>query len=97
MSQDAAQDGQVDPYGYGRFFKLCQQTGSGYSTLPVCNLFNPSYARGGNGYGGCQLEGINVGGGDRLANLGMWATDTRSERIQGLTAAQGLYCSPSLA
>lgn len=73
MSQDAAQDGQVDGDGYGQFLALCRNTGSGYSTLPVCNLFSQSFARSGDGYGGCELRGINVGGGDRLANLGMWA------------------------
>lgn len=56
---------------YGNFFHLCQHTGSAHSTLPVCNLFNESPARGGDGYGGCELTGINVGGGDRLANLGI--------------------------
>ncbi|KAK5137115.1 hypothetical protein LTR08_001124 [Meristemomyces frigidus] len=58
------------PTQYGRFFDFCRDTGSVHSTLPVCNLFNESPARGGSGYGGCDLEGISLSGGGRLANLG---------------------------
>jgi hypothetical protein len=55
---------------YGKFYSFCKDTGSAHSTLPVCNLFKESPTRGGTGYNGCTLEGISVGGGERLANLG---------------------------
>lgn len=56
---------------YGNFHDFCRDTGSIHSTLPVCNLFNGSPSRGGNGFGGCDLEGIDLSGGRNLANLGM--------------------------
>jgi len=55
---------------YGKFHDFCRDSGSGYATLPVCNLFNESPARGGDGFGGCELEGIPLSGGEHLANLG---------------------------
>ncbi|KAK5118604.1 hypothetical protein LTR85_008069 [Meristemomyces frigidus] len=60
------------PTQYGVFRDFCRDTGSQHSTLPVCNLFNESPARGGAApyYGGCNLEGISLGGGRHLANLG---------------------------
>lgn len=33
-------------------------------------LFDESASRGGNGFGGCDLRGISLGGGRYLANLG---------------------------
>lgn len=56
---------------YGNFHDFCRDTGSIHSTLPVCNLFDGSPSRGGNGFGGCNLEGIDLSGGRNLANLGM--------------------------
>lgn len=58
---------------YGKWHDFCRDSGSGYATIPVCNLFSESRARGGAApyYGGCQLTGIPLGGNDRhLANLG---------------------------
>ncbi|KAF2478772.1 chitin synthase III catalytic subunit [Neohortaea acidophila] len=57
---------------YGKFHDFCKDTGSRHSTLPVCNLFDESPARGGGApwYGGCDLEGIHLSGGRHLANLG---------------------------
>jgi len=56
---------------FGKFLDFCKDTGSLRSTLPVCNLFDESAARGGTiGYGGCNLTGIHLGGGRYLANLG---------------------------
>jgi hypothetical protein len=55
---------------YGNFFDFCRDSGSRAATIPVCNLFNESPARGGNGYGGCNLNGIPLSGDDHLANLG---------------------------
>lgn len=74
---------------YGQFHDICAAVGSSYATMPVCYLFLESPARGGSGYGGCELEGINVGGGDRLANLGRKARETRKERALKLTVLQG--------
>lgn len=58
---------------YGKWHDFCRDSGSGYATIPVCNLFDESRARGGQYpyYGGCQLEGISLGGDRHLANLGM--------------------------
>ncbi len=58
---------------YGKFFSFCADTGNLHATLPVCNLFNESPARhkDATGYGnGCTLNGINLGKGEHLANLG---------------------------
>ncbi|KAH9845243.1 Chitin synthase export chaperone [Teratosphaeria destructans] len=57
---------------YGNFHNFCRDTGSEFATLPVCNLFNESPARGGQSpwYGGCSLTGIPLSGGRHLANLG---------------------------
>ena len=63
---------------YGKFYSFCADTGNLHATLPVCNLFNESPARSKvpKGFGGCNLEGINLGGGDRLANLGTAGANT---------------------
>ncbi|KAI9792309.1 MAG: hypothetical protein M1816_002534 [Peltula sp. TS41687] len=53
------------PNAFGNFHDFCRD-----STLPVCNLFYDSPARGGRGFGGCQLRGISLSGGRHLANLG---------------------------
>ena len=37
---------------------------------PLRQLFSESPSRGGNGFGGCDLQGISLGGGRYLANLG---------------------------
>ncbi|KAK6431459.1 hypothetical protein LTR95_012380 [Oleoguttula sp. CCFEE 5521] len=58
------------PTKYGNFHNFCRDTGSIHATLPVCNLFPESPSRGGNGFGGCDLEGIALSGGRNLANLG---------------------------
>ncbi|CAK3854731.1 Chitin synthase export chaperone [Lecanosticta acicola] len=58
---------------YGKWHNFCRDSGSGYATIPVCNLFSESRAQGGASpyYGGCQLTGISLSGDDRhLANLG---------------------------
>jgi len=55
---------------YGNFHNFCRDTGSTAATLPVCNLFDESPARGGSGYGGCDLLGITLSRGRHLANLG---------------------------
>lgn len=55
---------------YGKFHDFCRDTGNLHSTLPVCNLFTQSPTNGGNGWDGCNLEGIPLSGGNRLANLG---------------------------
>ena len=55
---------------YGNFHNFCRDTGSIHATLPVCNLFAGSPSRDGTGFGGCDLEGISLGGGRNLANLG---------------------------
>lgn len=61
---------------YGKFFDFCRDSGSGYATIPVCNLFYESRARQNpqfpypNYYGGCELTGISLGGNRYLANLG---------------------------
>ncbi|KAI9689246.1 MAG: hypothetical protein M1820_010190, partial [Bogoriella megaspora] len=49
---------------------FCRDTGSAFSTLPVCNFFLESAARGGDGFGGCDLTGIDLNGGRHLGNLG---------------------------
>ena len=60
------------PTQYGNFADFCRDTGNRYATLPICNLFSESPARGGSApyYGGCTLEGISLGGDRHLANLG---------------------------
>lgn len=64
------------PTQYGNFHNFCRDTGSIHSTLPVCNLFYESPARGGpnpgdgTGFGGCNLQGIPLKNGQHLANLG---------------------------
>ncbi|KAI5245789.1 hypothetical protein E4T43_02924 [Aureobasidium subglaciale] len=63
------------PTQYGNFHDFCRDTGSLRSTLPVCNLFSESPSRGGNGFGGCDLQGISLGGGEYLANLGSILVD----------------------
>nr|POF17775.1 chitin synthase export chaperone [Quercus suber] len=60
---------------YGNFHNFCRDSGSGHATLPVCNLFDEALARGGNGYGGCELIGISLSGGRQLANLGSMLVD----------------------
>ncbi|KAI9796424.1 MAG: hypothetical protein M1833_006196 [Piccolia ochrophora] len=50
---------------YGKFHDFCRD-----SPLPVCNLFNDSPTRGGSGFGGCVAQGISLGGGRYLSNLG---------------------------
>ncbi|KAF2672079.1 hypothetical protein BT63DRAFT_187339 [Microthyrium microscopicum] len=56
---------------YGLWHNFCRDSGSVRPTIPVCNLFNESPTRNGNGYGGCPLNGITLSGDDRhLANLG---------------------------
>ncbi|KIV99958.1 uncharacterized protein PV09_08471 [Verruconis gallopava] len=58
---------------YGKFFDFCRDSGSKFSTIPVCNLFNESPARSGSsaaGFGGCDLTGIGLSNGRELANLG---------------------------
>lgn len=56
---------------YGIFRNFCARSGNLRPTLPVCNLFLGSETRGGSGFGGgCNLQGIALGGGSYLANLG---------------------------
>ncbi|KAK8160450.1 chitin synthase III catalytic subunit [Phyllosticta citrichinensis] len=55
---------------YGNFHDFCRDSGSRAATIPVCNLFNESPARGGTGFDGCDLTGISLSGGRNLANLG---------------------------
>ncbi|EMC96702.1 hypothetical protein BAUCODRAFT_34089 [Baudoinia panamericana UAMH 10762] len=57
---------------YGQFYHFCQNAGSQFATIPVCNLFYEAPARGGAApyYGGCSLQGISLNGGRHLANLG---------------------------
>ncbi|KXT05955.1 hypothetical protein AC578_383 [Pseudocercospora eumusae] len=58
---------------YGKWHDFCRDSGSGYATIPVCNLFLESRARGGQPpyFDGCQLTGISLSGDNRhLANLG---------------------------
>jgi len=56
---------------YGKFDDFCRDTGSNWSTLPVCYLFRPASTLDDNGWqDGCTLQGFPVGGGERLHNLG---------------------------
>ncbi|KAF2264260.1 hypothetical protein CC78DRAFT_245911 [Lojkania enalia] len=55
---------------YGNFHDFCRDTGNLHSTLPVCNLFGQALTRGGTGWGGCNLTGIDLSGNRNLANLG---------------------------
>ncbi|CZT18716.1 related to export control protein CHS7 [Ramularia collo-cygni] len=57
---------------YGKWDDFCRDSGSGYATIPVCNLFEQARARGGSApyFDGCELEGISLGGDRHLANLG---------------------------
>jgi hypothetical protein len=63
---------------YGRFHDFCRDSGSGYATIPVCNLFYESRAAPSDinppadYFGGCQLTGIPLGNDRYLANLGRW-------------------------
>lgn len=70
---------------YGKFHNFCKDSGSQFATLPVCNLFNESPARGGVApwYGGCNLHGIPLSGGRYLANLGMQERVTVAEANEG--------------
>ena len=72
---------------YGKFHNFCRDSGSGFATIPVCNLFYESRARETPGitpadyFGGCQLYGIGLNGGRYLANLGMsWAVLVSKEK-----------------
>jgi hypothetical protein len=62
---------------YGKFHDFCRDSGSGFATIPVCNLFYESRARETANtppevfFGGCQLYGIGLNDGQYLANLGM--------------------------
>lgn len=58
------------PTQYGKFHDFCRDSGSAGATIPVCNLFSESPARGGPGYGGCNLTGIPLSNGRYLRNLG---------------------------
>jgi hypothetical protein len=70
---------------YGRFFDFCRDSGSGYATIPVCNLFYESRARPNNVvdqtnyFGGCQLTGIPLGDDRYLANLGRSMDDSKHD------------------
>ncbi|KAF1810014.1 hypothetical protein P152DRAFT_475874 [Eremomyces bilateralis CBS 781.70] len=55
---------------YGKWFDFCRDSGSARATIPVCNLFNESPTRGGDGYGGCDLNGITLSNDNYLGNLG---------------------------
>ncbi|EGP90374.1 unnamed protein product [Zymoseptoria tritici ST99CH_1A5] len=57
---------------YGKWDDFCRDSGNGHATIPVCNLFDQSRARGGSEpyWGGCELTGISLGGNSYLANLG---------------------------
>ncbi|KAH7412183.1 chitin synthase III catalytic subunit [Phaeosphaeria sp. MPI-PUGE-AT-0046c] len=56
---------------YGKFDDFCRDTGSEWSTLPVCYLFAESSAQADTGWeDACTLEGFSVGGDKRLRNLG---------------------------
>ncbi|MCJ1399562.1 hypothetical protein MMC11_002764 [Xylographa trunciseda] len=50
---------------FGNFGNFCRD-----STLPICNIFTNSLARGGQGFGSCQLTGIPLANGQHLRNLG---------------------------
>ncbi|KAF2146061.1 uncharacterized protein K452DRAFT_263583 [Aplosporella prunicola CBS 121167] len=60
------------PTAYGNFHDFCRDAGNAYATIPVCNLFSQSPARGGEltAWGGCNLRGISLSDGRYLANLG---------------------------
>ena len=85
---------------YGKFYDFCKDTGSLHSTLPVCNLFNESLARGGNGYGGCDLIGIKLSHGRNLANLGTfllgninhWPVNGKTDRGAYRLDTRSIYC-----
>lgn len=57
---------------YGKFHDACRDAGSRFATIPVCNLFEESQARGGSSpwFDGCNLEGIHLNNDRYLANLG---------------------------
>ncbi|KAK4505044.1 hypothetical protein PRZ48_003007 [Zasmidium cellare] len=57
---------------YGKWHDFCRDSGSRFATIPVCNLFDESQARGGQSpwYDGCNLEGIHLSNDRYLANLG---------------------------
>lgn len=69
-AHDKVREKMVYGRNYGDFGDFCKDSGSAHSTLPVCNLFDESAARGGSGFGGCELLGIPLSGGRHLANLG---------------------------
>ncbi|KFY72152.1 hypothetical protein V499_07678 [Pseudogymnoascus sp. VKM F-103] len=48
---------------FGNFHNFCRD-----STLPVCNLLSPTHDQ--NGFGGCELTGINLPDGKHLGNIG---------------------------
>ncbi|KFY81464.1 hypothetical protein V500_11409 [Pseudogymnoascus sp. VKM F-4518 (FW-2643)] len=48
---------------FGNFYNFCRD-----STLPVCNLLSKTHDQ--NGFGGCQLTGINLPDGEHLGNIG---------------------------
>ncbi|OBT84538.1 hypothetical protein VE02_06747 [Pseudogymnoascus sp. 03VT05] len=48
---------------FGNFYNFCRD-----STLPVCNLLSPTHDQ--NGFGGCELTGINLPDGKHLGNIG---------------------------
>ncbi|KAF2432182.1 hypothetical protein EJ08DRAFT_585984 [Tothia fuscella] len=59
---------------YGQWHDFCRDSGSLRATIPVCNLFNESPAQqfgsSASGFGGCDLQGIGLSEGRKLANLG---------------------------
>lgn len=77
-SRPRARGPTVAMSAYGKWHNFCRDSGSGYATIPVCNLFYESRARPDHPpplypdyYGGCQLKGINLSGNNHyLANLG---------------------------
>ncbi|KFY94251.1 hypothetical protein V498_03958 [Pseudogymnoascus sp. VKM F-4517 (FW-2822)] len=48
---------------FGNFNHFCRD-----STLPVCNLLSSTHDQ--NGFGGCELKGINLPDGEHLGNIG---------------------------
>ncbi|KAF2836910.1 hypothetical protein M501DRAFT_996036 [Patellaria atrata CBS 101060] len=60
------------PTAYGNFHDFCRDSGDQGATIPVCNLFPQSSARGpaDNSFGGCDLTGIRISDDSRLRNLG---------------------------
>lgn len=81
---------------YGNFHNFCRDSGNEFATIPVCNLFLESPARGGVApyFGGCNLTGISLGGQRYLANLGQYGTRNGQEHV--LMSEQDLYLSRAL-